>query len=146
MRSLIALSALSRRSANRSPIDTMRVEGSAFSVSSAAPVPRPPQPIRPTRIVSDPPAKKLEASAGEERVDPRPRTAEVARNCRRVDVTGVALVRGACGWLILIRRVGGRTARSIPAPGARRLDVEVDQHQVADFRAGGAAIVAAADL
>ena len=43
-------------SGNRSPIAAITTSGEAFAQSTAAPVPRPPQPIRPTRIFSDVPA------------------------------------------------------------------------------------------
>src|SRR5437870_2968699 len=48
---------LSSRSLNKSPIATIRTAGDALAQSNAAPVPRPPQPIKPTRIVSDPAAQ-----------------------------------------------------------------------------------------
>ena len=50
------LSDPARRSSNMSPIATSFAGGSARSACEAAPVPRPPQPIRPTRIVSAPAA------------------------------------------------------------------------------------------
>ena len=47
--------ASSRRSANTSPRATSCVWGSARGASAAAPLPRPPQPMRPTRRTSVPP-------------------------------------------------------------------------------------------
>src|SRR6185436_10292620 len=82
----------SMRSLNRSAMPTIWVAGSDSRVLMAAPVPRPPQPIMPTRTESVPPAQAERAKKGREAA-PAVRAAEDLTKSRRV----ISVVIGGSG-------------------------------------------------
>src|SRR3954471_440196 len=93
----------------------------AWQIWSAAPVPRPPQPIRPTLSPSEPAAWAVDRSTDWAATAPPTTAVEVFKNSRRLEPVGS--VMGALSWVkhdrgdTRSRRQGNHPAIGPPIPG-----------------------------